>query len=112
MGVRFPRHGAWVYRDPRWKALRYAAKRRDGWACVKCGSKYRLEVDHIAPVRDAPDLAFDLTNLQTLCGPCHGKKTRTETGLPELSPERQRWRDFLSTMRLPSPSTLKDSLNA
>lgn len=99
MGMRFERHGAWVYRDKRWPVLRTMAKRRDGWRCVKCGSKYRLEVDHIDPVRDAPASAFELDNLQTLCGPCHGAKTRIETGHPELSPERQRWRDLLRDMQ-------------
>lgn len=42
------------------------AKRRDGFRCVKCGQRIRLEVDHVLPVRDRPDLAFDLSNLQTL----------------------------------------------
>lgn len=99
MGVKFQRHGLWVYRDNRWPALRLMAKRRDGWRCVKCGSKYRLEVDHIEPVRDCPERAFDLANLQTLCGPCHGSKTRLEAGHPNLSPERQKWRDLLRDMQ-------------
>lgn len=81
------------------------AKRRDGWACVQCGGRYRLEVDHIRPVRNAPELAFDLANLQVLCGPCHGRKTRVEAGHPELSPERQAWRNLLHEMqRNPSSS--------
>lgn len=99
MGVRFKRYGTHIYRDPRWAVLRTAAKRRDGWKCVKCGSRYRLEVDHIKPVRDRPDLAFDLDNLQVLCGGCHGRKTRVEAGHPELSPERQQWRDLLRDMQ-------------
>lgn len=106
MGVRFQRHGAWVYRDRRWPALRLEAKRRDGWACVQCGARTRLEVDHIQPVRRAPERAFDLDNLQVLCGACHGAKTRQEVGLPVLSPERQRWRDLLHQMqRKPNPTT-------
>lgn len=99
MGLRYERHGRWVYKDKRWAALRTMAKRRDGWACVKCGSKYRLEVDHIERVLTAPEKAFDLNNLQTLCGPCHGAKTRLETGHPELSPERKKWRDLLRAMQ-------------
>lgn len=99
MGVKFERHGRWVYRDRRWPALRLAAKRRDGFACVKCSSRYRLEVDHIERVLTAPERAFDLGNLQTLCGPCHGAKTRLETGRPELSPERKKWRDLMGQMR-------------
>lgn len=101
MGLtRFPRH-TWVYRDARWPALRLAAKRRDGFKCVTCGSRLRLEVDHVEPVRDAPERAFDLGNLQTLCGPCHARKTKIEVGLPDLPPERQAWRDLVA---LPLPS--------
>jgi len=108
MGMKFRRHGAAIYRDSRWPALRLAAKRRDGWCCVQCGSRYRLEVDHVEPVRDRPDLAFDLGNLQTLCGPCHGRKTRLEAGHPELSPERQAWRDLLRQMqRNPNPTNAR-----
>ena len=108
MRPRYDRHGAKVYRDKRWPALRLAAKRRDGWCCVQCGSRYRLEVDHIQPVRDRADLSFDLINLQTLCGPCHGRKTRLEAGHPELSPERQAWRDLLHDMqRNPNPTNAR-----
>lgn len=111
MGMRWERHGRWVYRDKRWPALRLMAKRRDGFECVKCGSKYRLEVDHIEPVRDAPERAFDLDNLMTLCGPCHGAKTRRETGHPELSPERQRWRDLINSMRRTESKETAQCLN-
>lgn len=99
MGMKFKRYGLWVYRDKRWPALRLMAKRRDGFMCVRCGARSRLEVDHIKPVRDAPELAFDLRNLQTLCGGCHAKKTRIEAGHPELTPERQKWRDLLQHMQ-------------
>lgn len=97
MGVK--RHGTWVYRDARWPVLRTETKRRDGWKCVQCGSRYRLEVDHIEPVRDAPDRAFDPDNLQTLCGPCHGRKTRLECGHKPLPPDRQEWRKLLQDMQ-------------
>jgi 5-methylcytosine-specific restriction endonuclease McrA len=49
-------------------------------------------VDHVRPVREAPELAFDLDNLQALCPACHGRKTRGEIGLPPPDPERQKWR--------------------
>ena len=75
------RHSRAVIRDRRWPALRLSAKRRDGWRCVQCGARGRLEVDHIQPVRDAPELAFELKNLQTLCTSCHAKKTIIEAGL-------------------------------
>ncbi len=71
-----------------WPALRLAAKRRDGWACVKCGSRVRLEVDHVQPVERRPDLALALDNLQTLCAECHIEKTRREAGA--IDPESKR----------------------
>jgi 5-methylcytosine-specific restriction endonuclease McrA len=85
------------------------AKRRDKFMCVKCGARHRLEVDHIQPVRDAPERAFELDNLQVLCGACHGAKTRIEAGHPELSPERQRWRDLLRDMQRNQSSERKNN---
>jgi 5-methylcytosine-specific restriction endonuclease McrA len=95
MGVRHHRHSAAVLGSPRWPALRLQAKRRDGFRCVECGARGRLEVDHVQPVRDAPLLAFNLNNLQTLCASCHARKTAHETGIAPLSPQRRRWRELL-----------------
>lgn len=91
-------HATWVYSDPRWQALRLAAKRRDGWKCVKCGSKAFLEIDHIQRIRDEPDRAFDLTNLQTLCRRCHSAKTARELGRGAPVRGRRSWLDLLRKM--------------
>jgi len=108
MGVK--RYGTSVYRDRRWPALRLMAKRRDGFRCVACGARGRLEVDHVLPVRTHPERAFDLSNLQTLCGKCHGAKTRIECGHTPLSPERQKWRNLLQDMRRkPSSNEVKNA---
>ncbi len=88
---KFHRHSKHITRTARWKALRLQALRRDGFQCVQCGARGRLEVDHIAPVRNAPDQAFNLDNLQALCAPCHSRKTRIECGFPPPNPERQKW---------------------
>lgn len=97
MGLKeYRRHSAATIRDKRWPALRLAAKRRDGFKCVTCGARGRLEVDHIKPVREAPELAFDLANLQTLCTPCHSRKTRIEVGFGETDPKRAAWRELLA----------------
>ena len=72
---------------------------RDGWACVECGSHIRLEIDHVEPVRDRPELAYSLGNLQALCGRCHSRKTRLEVGGKPLSHDRQEWRDLLRDMQ-------------
>lgn len=91
MTEKYPRHGRSIYRTERWKAVRLQAKRRDNWQCVKCGAKTRLEVDHIIPLRDQLNLAYDLDNLQTLCASCHTKKTRIDIGMPPPDPERVKW---------------------
>ena len=97
MGVRsrFAAYSRPVTRSRRWQGLRLEALRRDDFACVRCGARGRLEVDHREPVRTRPDLAFDLLNLQTLCGHCHASKTRAEVGHAPLPPARKAWRDLL-----------------
>ena len=91
MGVRWKRHSRWVTRSKRWPALRQQALRRDGFKCVQCGARGRLEVDHIKPVRTHPGLAFILSNLQTLCPQHHTAKTRLECGHPPMKLERVAW---------------------
>lgn len=102
--MRWHRHGRSIYRTQQWKALRLLAQRRDGFACVKCGAKGKIEVDHIEPIRTRPDLALDLANLQCLCVPCHSRKTRLEIGLGRENPERDAWKSLLRDMRR-TPST-------
>lgn len=98
MGVKhYDRAGAAVYRSRQWKSVRFLTKRRDGWKCVKCGAAgCRLEVDHIRSIREAPELAYDMGNLQTLCVPCHSRKTQAEIGLTfeGSDPRRLEWRRF------------------
>ncbi|MEU9708005.1 HNH endonuclease signature motif containing protein [Streptomyces sp. NPDC047967] len=43
------------------------------FACQACGSRERLEVDHIVPV--ARGGSWTLDNAQVLCQPCHKAKT-------------------------------------
>lgn len=48
-----------------------------GKKCVKCGSKFNLEIDHIEPLnRKARSLADleDLSNLQILCRNCNSNR--------------------------------------
>lgn len=45
---------------------------RDGFKCVKCGETSGLTLDHIIPRSDGG--GDELTNLQTLCLSCNGKK--------------------------------------
>lgn len=102
--MKYHRHSAAVTRSARWKVVRLQAKRRDGFKCVTCPARGRLEVDHIKPVRTHPELSFDLANLQTLCRSCHSKKTRVEIGLaPHDEPARAAWRDLVAMLAKPQP---------
>jgi 5-methylcytosine-specific restriction endonuclease McrA len=87
----YTRYSRPVLKTKRWQVLRHVILERDGWACIQCGSHRHLEVDHIIPVRDAPEKAFDPNGLQTLCRSCHTRKTRLECGHKEKSPARKAW---------------------
>lgn len=66
-----------------WQPIRAAVLMRDGYKCVRCGAlvghrKGDAHVDHIrSKARGGTD---DMANLQTLCRPCHARKTNTEDG--------------------------------
>ena len=51
-------------------AAHYVIK-RDGGKCRTCGSRNRIQVHHIIPVKDGGGLCGP-ENLITLCGICHG----------------------------------------
>lgn len=68
------------YSSAEWKAVRAKVLERDGYKCVKCGvhaSHERLTVDHIVERKDGGS-DYDHENLQSVCWPCHGKKTAAE----------------------------------
>lgn len=71
------------------KRLRREVLDRDGWRCRDCGRPGRLEVHHVKPIRERPDLALVPDNCLTLCVRCHLKRHRR----PETDAER-RWREF------------------
>lgn len=58
------------YRTAPYQEWRKAIIERDK-KCVLCGSRKRLEADHIEPRALRPDLALDLSNGRALCHDCH-----------------------------------------
>lgn len=61
-----------IITSPQYRRVRDMVRRRDG-VCVSCGTTAGLTVHHVVPAREAPELAFDPSNLVTLCRPCHGR---------------------------------------
>ena len=68
-----------------YKLWRKAVHERDGHRCIWCGSKDKIEADHIKPFSQYPELRFAIDNGRTLCKPCHmttesyGGKSRVYT---------------------------------
>ncbi|MDB4420961.1 HNH endonuclease [Pseudomonadales bacterium] len=57
-----------------WKNIRQEVFKKYGRQCLKCGSRSRIEVDHIVPVYDNPWLRLNFDNLQPLCHSCNSIK--------------------------------------
>ena len=54
-----------------YRQWRRAVLKRDGCACVKCGARKKLHVDHIKPWATHPALRYTVSNGRTLCFGCH-----------------------------------------
>lgn len=59
-----------------YKLWREAVFKRDNHTCIWCGSKEKIQADHIKKFADYPELRFAIDNGRTLCEPCH-KTTET-----------------------------------
>lgn len=74
----------------------------DNALCVECKRKGAIraakEIDHIIPVKDAPDRFWDETNWQGLCKSHHQEKTAREAR--NESPERAKWREYVEGTRV------------
>lgn len=59
--------------DPEWKKIRVEVYKRDNWTCQNCGKHVHkgIQCHHIVPWKISK--SNDMTNLTTLCTPCHGK---------------------------------------
>ena len=85
-----------VYRTARWRRLRSHILTRDGYACRAClregrGVRAARIVHHVQPVRQAPERAFDVRNLESVCFTCHRSKHEQEI-VPD--PTQRAWNHF------------------
>jgi len=76
-----------VHGSARWQAVRARVLRDEPLcrACAQAGrSELATQVDHVVPLAVDLDRAFDPTNLQPLCTPCHAAKSAAvrKEGLP------------------------------
>lgn len=62
-----------LYSTPAWRAFRQAVLAARPF-CVDCGNLAQ-DVDHIVPIREAPERAFDPTNCAPRCHPHHSART-------------------------------------
>lgn len=63
------------------KFIRSQLIRNNGRHCQDCGGmfpKKKLELHHVVPVCDRPDLITDMENLRILCHECHMKYHRRQ----------------------------------
>lgn len=69
---------SFFYKSTKWLRKREAILRRDGYMCQKC-KRYGKRVPatvvhHIKHLEDYPELAYDDSNLISLCAACHDKE--------------------------------------
>lgn len=54
------------------KKVKSEASERQGFRCADCGAEDKpLEIHHVIPKHENPDLAFDIDNVVALCNECH-----------------------------------------
>lgn len=74
-------YAAKVRSSSRWKRLRLSKRKLSPLCedCVERGiTRAAQSVDHIQSIESRPDLAFVMSNLRSLCNPCHAQKSAEE----------------------------------
>lgn len=56
------------------QTIRLQKLKESNFSCIECNSHEKLELDHIIPVYENINLAYDYNNIQVLCHECHTKK--------------------------------------
>lgn len=77
------------YKSKAWAKCRVLALQRDNHLCQECFRNKKINnadlVHHIKELRDYPDLALDIDNLESLCNSCHNKE-HPDKGKKEKKP--------------------------
>lgn len=72
-----------VYASKRWRILRRRVLTEQPICSTEGCDRLATEVDHVDPIEEGGK-PFARANLQGLCSPCHGRKTRQEVGTREF----------------------------
>jgi thymidylate synthase (FAD) len=65
--------------------LKYARQtilKEKGGVCIECGSTEKLHCHHIKTVKEYPELAYDMDNIELLCSSCHSRHHHEGTENP------------------------------
>ena len=99
------------YTSYRWKKLRKEVSARDNYECQECKregkvfinhggmnkrgtrKKITLIVHHIKELKDYPELAEDMDNLETVCVNCHNKMHDRYYRWVHWEPKKNKWHE-------------------
>lgn len=66
-----------LYSGKRWRMVREVVLKRDYYLCQVCKREGRITegkiVHHIIELREDESLAYELSNLETVCDACHNR---------------------------------------
>lgn len=83
------------YKSYAWQQTAAAARKRQNNECQRCKAKgfyNRCEiVHHIKPLKQRPDLAYDLDNLECLCLDCHNEEHMGKASESSGYTNEERW---------------------
>jgi 5-methylcytosine-specific restriction endonuclease McrA len=81
------------YKSAAWQKCRAFVLIRDNHLCQPCLRRKKLTpantVHHIVPLEEAPEIALDPDNLESICPACHNKE-HPEKGGGKKRPEKKR----------------------
>lgn len=82
------------YSGARWLRFRQKILRRDKYQCQRCKRYGRIteatEVHHIEHLEDAPERAYDPSNVVSLCHRCHNAQHPEKAAT--MNQNKRRWR--------------------
>lgn len=64
-----------IWTSPEWKRVRAGVLARDGYRCVYCGRRDKLQAHHLDPISESdPSTWYDASRIVTACAHCHGPR--------------------------------------